>query len=330
MTVHLAATAALTLLCLMRLPHLIARRRDAVFAFAAFAALASILDIAGVASALEAAMQWRGVAPLLGGLLMMAAFGMVRVAVVRAIVPAVAVPEQSQRALHLTCVAAAMYVASFVCMWLVAPGPPAQADDVLLVSVASESDIGAFVCGTVLNVFLSITAFSILQSCLRHVPAMASAAFRLGFWCIAVGCAFRISSQVVQEIRSVLIVLGLSELGAPGLDWVSLRSGGLSMLLLAVGLTLPATVRHLHRFGLHHRLHLLRLLLVWRRAIARYPQVMVHRRMTPARGLFAADPRAYLHRAVVELIDCDVLARQQLFSRREWKAVVEAETTLHA
>lgn len=328
MTVHVAAAAALGLLALLRLPTLV-RRGDCVFFVAVFAAVASALDVAPIATAVDAAVGVRGMAALLGGLLMIAAFGAIRLSVLRAVVPETDVQDEVQRAILLACVAAAMYLGSFLCMWLVAPGNPGVGE-ALLTRVAKESDVGAFVCGTVLNGFLALASLSVLRACLRHVPDMASTAFRMGFACVGAGSVLRIGSQALQEARGVLIMLGRPELGAVPLDSLSLVLGGTSMLVMALGLTLPALLRHLAPLGLRHRLQLLRLVRVWRRTTAAYPEVVVHRSLTPAHGVFSGEPRAYLHRAVVELIDCEVLSGGRLFTDRERGALWQAESMLYA
>lgn len=323
-----ASLAALWLLVLSRLSPCVRNRGDLMFFVALSSALACTIALPGVAPAVDQALDGPGNATVLAGGLSMLALGLFRSAIVKAVVS----PELQEAVLrrgHLqTTAAITVYGVAFACAALVgavsdAPGPGHAAVD-----PASQSDVGIFVFMATLCTYMIAVSIEIAAVCVRYLPLMASRLFRVGFGCVATGCGLLVVGMSVKLLRQIVVLTFVGLDYEPALETAFSVVLGFGGLFLSFGLMLPAMSGRVAAWQVHERYRLLRLHPVWARTA--HSSVVIDSVSVPLKGVISRNPRARLHRALVEILDSDLAAGGTLLSTSESKLVKKSEGTLYA
>lgn len=316
-----AATAALWMLVASRLGGSRRRRTDFVFCAALSGALAATLMHAAVADALFGSRN--AAMPAIGSLVMLALW-FVRAAVLRAVAPREQQTDVVRRSLLQTAAAITAYCVSFVCAALVgavqlAPVPTGE---------AATEDVGMLVLTATLSLYVIVAAAQIARTCARYVPQMASGLFRAGFTVVALGCVLGILGMTATLMREAIDLTSVGLDARPVLEvalpWLTGGAG----VLLPLGLVLPSLTRTTEAWQVHQRYYLLRLDRVWRRTAR--AELFFGAVTAPLRGVFSKDPRARLHRALVEILDSQLAAGGALLTSSETKLVAKSEEAFYA
>ena len=328
MTPGLAALVALWLLVASRLGPCLRHRGDLMFFVALPAALAATVDYPTVAPSIDDALGGPGAATLVAGALSMLALGLFRSAIVKAVVSPAKQERVLRRGLLQTTAAITVYCVAFGCAALVgavarSPIPAQGATD-----PGSQSDVGVFVFMATLCCYMITVSIEVAAVCLRYLPQMASGLFRVGFCSVAVGCSLAVVGLAAKLLRQVVVLTFM------GLDYEPLLENtfetltGMAGLLLAFGLMLPAVSGRVASWQVHERYHLLRLHRLWSRTAN--SSVVIDSVSVPLRGVLSKDPRARLHRTLVEILDSNLAAGGTLLSASESKLVKKSEGALYA
>lgn len=327
MSIVLAPILALWLLVFSRLRACVRQRGDLVFFVALPGALAATANYPEVLHGLDNALGFPGVTSLLSGGLVMLAFGLFRIAIVKAVVAAEEQEPVLRRGLLRTTAALTVYCVSFGCAMAAGAVPPDVSASRTL-DAASQSDVGVFVFMTTMCLYLITVAVEVALVCVRYLPQMTSTLFRAGFRCVALGCGVSVIALAAKFARQVIVLTFI------GLDYEPFLQGAFetlyaaAALLLSIGLMLPALSGRVAGWQVAERLHLLRLHPVWRRTAD--ASVVIDAVSAPLKGVLSRNPRARLHRALVEVLDSNLAAGGTLLSTSESKLVQKTEGALYA
>lgn len=316
-----AATAALWVLVLSRLGPFLRNRGDLVFCAALAGAAAAALMVPAVS---DAVFGGGGAAVPTVGSLVMLALGLVRAAIIRAVVHPTDQTPVLHRGLLQTAAAMTAYCVAYVCAALVGAVPlrglPAFPE--------AEVDVGVFVFTTTLSLYVIFATVQIATVCLRYVPQMASQLFRAGFSTVALGCGFAVAGMVANVAREAgdLTSIGLD--AAPALQASFAWFAGCAGVLLPLGLAIPSLTRWAETLQVYERYCLLRLDRVWRRAAD--ANLVMDVLTAPLNGVISRDPRPRLHRALVEILDSELAAGGSLLTSSESRLVKKSEEAFYA
>jgi hypothetical protein len=321
MTPLVAASAALWILAVARLGACLRHRGDLVFYAALAGAAASTVMTPAVADTVFG--DRITATPIIGSLVMLAIW-FVRAAVVRAVVAPEHQASVFRRGLLQTAAAITAYCVSFVCAVLVGAVHPAG----LASHPTSRVDVGMLVFTATLSVYVVVGAIQIALVCVRYIPEMESSLFRAGFTAVAVACSVAIVGMVASLLHEST---GLASVGLDARyalevarDWLLGAAG----VLLPLGLALPSLSRRADAFQVQQRYCLLRLNPVWRRAAQ--SDLFFGTVATPLRGVLSRDPRARLHRALVEILDSQLVSGGSLLTSSESRLVKKSEEAFYA
>jgi hypothetical protein len=327
MTLVLASVVALWLLVLSRLAACIRQRGDLVFFVALPAALAATVNYPPVFRGLDSVLDFPGLTSLFSGGLIMLAYGLFRIAIVKAVVA----PEEQEpvlrRGLLQTTAAITVYCVSFGCA-VTAGAISAVAPTGHPVDSGSQSDIGVFVFTATQCLYLVAVSVEVALVCLRYRPHMSSGLFRWGFGAVALGCVLSVIALAAKFARQIIVLTFL------GLDYEPLLQAtfqnlyALASLLLSFGLLLPALSGRAAAWQVAERYLLLRVHRLWRRTAD--ASVVMDSVSVPLKGVLSRNPRARLHRALVEILDSNLAAGGTLLSTSESKLVQKTEGALYA
>lgn len=321
MTPLVATTAALWILVCSRLGPFLRNRGDLVFSAALAGAAAAVLMAPAISDAVFGGRG--GAVPAVGSLVMLS-LGLVRAAIIRAVVLPADQDPVMRRGLLQTAAAMTAYCVAYTCAAIVGAVPLRG----LAASPEAEVDVGVFVFTATLSLYVVFAAVQIALVCLRYVPQMASRLFRAGFTTVALGCALAVVGMTVNVVREA------SDLTSVGLDAGSALErafewcvGGAGVLL-PVGLALPSLTRWAETLQVYERYCLLRLHRVWRRAAD--ASLVMDTLTAPLNGVIARNPRPRLHRALVEILDSELAAGGSLLTSSESKLVKKSEEAFYA
>ncbi|MDQ4504511.1 hypothetical protein [Sinomonas sp. ASV322] len=328
MTVLVASILAVWLLVLSRLGPCLRHRGDLVFFVALPAALAATVNHPAVSRAIDAAVGFAGISSLLSGTLIMLAFGLFRSAIVKAVVAADKQEPVLRRGLLQTTAAITVYCVAFGCAAIAGAVTASLSPDHVSVDPASQSDVGVFVFMATMCVYMIAASTEVALVCVKYLPRMTSALFRVGFGAVAVGCGIAVVALAAKLVRQVIVLTYV------GLDYESLLQStfdalqALAALFIAFGLMLPAMSGRVTAWQVYERYRLLRLHRLWRRTVL--ANVVIDSVSIPLKGVISRNPRARLHRALVEILDSDLAAGGTLLNSSDSKLVKKSEGALYA
>ncbi|MCH6468501.1 hypothetical protein [Sinomonas terrae] len=324
----LASIVALWLLVLSRLPSCIRQRGDLVFFVALPAALATTISYPAVFRSVDSSLGLPGMASLMSGCLIMLSFGLFRTAIVKAVVA----PEEQEpvlrRGLLQTTAAMTVYCVAFACASTAGAVTVDQHLSRPAFDAVSQSDVGVFVFMATLCAFLAAVSVEVTIVCLRYLPQMASAMFRTGFTSVALGCVITVVAFAAKFLRQLIVLTFVGLDYEPFLQNAFQALEGTAALLLSFGLMLPSISERVAQWQLYERYHLLRLHPVWRRTA--HAGVVIDSVSVPLKGVLGRNPRARLHRTLVEILDSNLAAGGNLLSESESKLVKKSEGALYA
>ncbi|GAB4098648.1 hypothetical protein [Sinomonas halotolerans] len=321
------AVLAPWLLAASRLRAALRRRHDAVFMVALPSALAATANHPTVAAAIERGTGMPGLATLLSGAVIMVGFGLFRSAIVRAVV---AEEEQDQilhRGLLQTTASVTVFCVSFVCAALAGSLTPAPGASKLPLDAGAVSDVGVFVFMATMCVFLMAVAAEVCAVCVRYLPDMASGLFRVGFTAVAAGCGLAVVALTAKLLRQVAVLTFIGLEHGPALEAAFDALKAAVAVLLSVGLMLPSLSGRVAQWQVYERYRLVRLHRLWCRTAD--TRVVIDR-VAPLRGAMSPNPRARLHRALVEILDSNLVAESQLLRPRDAELIRKTEGALYA
>jgi hypothetical protein len=242
----------------------------------------------------------------------------------------VAAEEQEpvlRRGLLQTTAAITVYCVAFGCA-VTAGAVSAVAPTGRVVDTGSQSDVGVFVFTATLCVYLVAVSAEVALVCLRYLPHMSARLFHWGFGAVALGCVLSVMALLAKFARQVIVLTFV------GLDYESLLQAtfenlyALASLLLSFGLLLPTLSGRAALWQVAERYLLLRLHRVWRRTAD--ASLVMDAVSVPLKGVLSRNPRARLHRALVEILDSNLAAGGTLLSTSESKLVQKTEGALYA
>lgn len=328
MTPVLASLIALWLLVLSRLGPCLRHRGDLMFFVALPAAIATTINYPSVAPTFDAALGGPGSSTLVAGALSMLALGLFRSAIVKAVVAPQDQEPVLRRGLLQTTAAITAYCVAFGCAALVGAVSISPSPEQSPIDPGAQSDAGVFVFMATLCLYMIAVSIEIAAVCVRYLPQMASALFRAGFGSVAVGCGLAVVGLTAKILRQVVVLTFV------GLDYEPLLQNafetltGIAGLFLAFGLMLPAMSGRVAAWQVSERYHLLRLHRLWSRTAN--ASVVIDSVSVPLKGVLSKDPRARLHRTLVEILDSNLAAGGTLLNASESKLVEKSEGTLYA
>ncbi|MEA5457114.1 hypothetical protein SPF06_20535 [Sinomonas sp. JGH33] len=328
MSILVASILAVWLLVLSRLGPCIRHRGDLVFFVALPAALAATINHPAVFRVVDTALGFPGVSSLLSGTLIMLAFGLFRSAIVKAVVAADKQEAVLRRGLLQTTAAITVFCVAFGCAAIEGAVSASLSPDRTSIDPASQSDIGVFVFMSTLCIYMIAVSIEVALVCVKYLPRMASALFRVGFGAVAIGCTVAVAALVAKLLRQIIVLTYV------GLDYESFLQGtfdalqALCALFIAFGLMLPAMSGRVTAWQVYERYRLLRLHRLWRRTVV--ANVVIDSVSIPLKGVISRNPRARLHRALVEILDSDLAAGGTLLNSSDSKLVKKSEGALYA
>lgn len=328
MSPMLASLIAVWLLVLSRLGPFVRHRRDLMFYVALPGALAATVNYPTVSPSVDTMLGRPGSSMLVAGALGMLALGLFRSAIVKAVVA----PEDQEpvlrRGLLQTTAAITAFCVAFACATLVGAVSDTPSLQPSAFDPGAQSDAGVFVFMATLCLYMIVVSIEIAAVCVQYLPVMASGLFRAGFGSVAVGCGLAVVGLTAKILRQIVVLTFV------GLDYESLLQSafetltGIAGLFLAFGLMLPAVSDRVSALQVYERYHLLRLHRLWSRTAN--ASVVMDSVSVPLRGVLSKDPRARLHRALVEILDSNLAAGGSLLNASDSKLVKKSEGALYA
>lgn len=328
MSIMIGSIVSLWLLVLSRLPSCVRQRGDLVFFVALPAALAATINCPPVFHSIDWGLRYPGIASLMSGCLMMLSFGLFRTAIVKAVIAPADQEPALRRGLLQTTSAMTVYCVAFACASMAGAVRVDQPLGRPGLDAASQSDVGVFVFMATLCAFIAAVSVEVTIVCLRYLPQMASSMFRTGFSAVALGCVITVVASAAKFARQIIVLTFVGLDYEPFLQNTFQALEGIAALLLSLGLMLPSISERVARWQLNERYHLMRLHVVWRRTA--HASVVIDSVSVPLKGVLSRNPRARLHRALVEILDSNLAAGGSLLSESETKLVQKSEGALYA
>ncbi|NVM97757.1 MAB_1171c family putative transporter [Arthrobacter sp. SDTb3-6] len=286
-------------LALIKLPKAKETQSRHVFWAAFFAAIACTFYVPQIYLAVDAFLGGRNVVKLATLISLMLGFWQFRSAIL------IAISTDARRCQHRLVVGHwAVIIASGTAISGFLASDPGATSPNLQLAYADEPGMKIFLVSG--SIFLVWAGFDLMMACLRALPHLRSAAFRVGFLLIALGCAascLAISDRVIYG--------SISDGARPTTVFTTYLDSGywileaLAVLCIGTGLILPAIRQPVRDFlqNLEARTLVLQLRPAWLRATAAYDEIVLKPSAFELLTPLKPHARQHLHRRFIEIND---------------------------